>query len=194
MHPAVSLIQSDVSALILMVKNLEASNCGGVAVSGLEMAQNSQRLTWTAEEVDARLKDIMVKCYNVRVPLLLFSGMRAPYEHVSDLLRRRREMVFGRAGLEEYPSEPGRGSERGWLHQSSGCDEGARRLVVNYWKMWFARNSCTCLSEVIKCLTESKGWKAGLSILCFLCPLNRIRSSRTGAPYTFRSPGWKVSL
>jgi len=37
----------------------KASNCGGVAVSGLEMAQNSQRLTWTREEVDNRLKQIM---------------------------------------------------------------------------------------------------------------------------------------
>ncbi|KAI0157820.1 glutamate/Leucine/Phenylalanine/Valine dehydrogenase [Xylariaceae sp. FL1272] len=37
----------------------KASNCGGVAVSGLEMAQNSQRLSWTKEEVDAKLKDIM---------------------------------------------------------------------------------------------------------------------------------------
>ncbi|ODN76670.1 NADP-specific glutamate dehydrogenase [Cryptococcus amylolentus CBS 6039] len=41
----------------------KAANCGGVAVSGLEMAQNSQRLKWTPEEVDAKLKDIMVTCY-----------------------------------------------------------------------------------------------------------------------------------
>ncbi|KAF9017355.1 glutamate dehydrogenase [Hymenopellis radicata] len=37
----------------------KASNCGGVAVSGLEMAQNSQRFKWTPEEVDAKLKGIM---------------------------------------------------------------------------------------------------------------------------------------
>jgi len=37
----------------------KASNCGGVAVSGLEMAQNSARLSWTFEEVDGRLKGIM---------------------------------------------------------------------------------------------------------------------------------------
>ncbi|KAJ1301106.1 hypothetical protein OPQ81_003522 [Rhizoctonia solani] len=42
----------------------KASNCGGVAVSGLEMAQNSQRLTWTSEEVDSKLKDIMTNCFN----------------------------------------------------------------------------------------------------------------------------------
>lgn len=37
----------------------KAANAGGVSVSGLEMAQNSQKLTWTAEEVDERLKRIM---------------------------------------------------------------------------------------------------------------------------------------
>jgi len=37
----------------------KASNAGGVAVSGLEMSQNSMRYSWTAEEVDAKLKAIM---------------------------------------------------------------------------------------------------------------------------------------
>ncbi len=37
----------------------KASNAGGVAVSGLEMSQNSMRYNWTAEEVDAKLKEIM---------------------------------------------------------------------------------------------------------------------------------------
>lgn len=37
----------------------KASNAGGVAVSGLEMSQNSERLKWTREEVDAKLLDIM---------------------------------------------------------------------------------------------------------------------------------------
>ncbi len=37
----------------------KASNAGGVSVSGLEMSQNSERLSWTAEEVDSRLKIIM---------------------------------------------------------------------------------------------------------------------------------------
>jgi glutamate dehydrogenase (NADP+) len=41
----------------------KASNCGGVAVSGLEMAQNSARLQWTEEEVDNKLKDIMKNAY-----------------------------------------------------------------------------------------------------------------------------------
>ena len=38
----------------------KASNAGGVAVSGLEMAQNSLRYNWTREEVDERLKNIMI--------------------------------------------------------------------------------------------------------------------------------------
>lgn len=37
----------------------KAANAGGVAVSGLEMAQNSQRISWTSEEVDEKLKGIM---------------------------------------------------------------------------------------------------------------------------------------
>ena len=37
----------------------KAANAGGVSVSGLEMAQNSQKLTWSAEEVDAKLQSIM---------------------------------------------------------------------------------------------------------------------------------------
>lgn len=41
----------------------KASNAGGVAVSALEMAQNSRRTSWTANEVDARLKEIMKNIY-----------------------------------------------------------------------------------------------------------------------------------
>jgi glutamate dehydrogenase (NADP+) len=37
----------------------KAANAGGVSVSGLEMTQNSQRLNWTRQEVDNRLKLIM---------------------------------------------------------------------------------------------------------------------------------------
>ena len=43
----------------------KAANAGGVATSALEMSQNSERLSWTFEEVDAKLKDIMVNiCHN----------------------------------------------------------------------------------------------------------------------------------
>ncbi|HHV30470.1 NADP-specific glutamate dehydrogenase [Acetivibrio mesophilus] len=41
----------------------KASNAGGVATSGLEMCQNSMRYSWTFEEVDAKLKDIMVNIF-----------------------------------------------------------------------------------------------------------------------------------
>ncbi|MCL2281183.1 MAG: NADP-specific glutamate dehydrogenase, partial [Dehalococcoidia bacterium] len=41
----------------------KAANAGGVATSALEMAQNSARLSWTFEEVDAKLKDIMINIY-----------------------------------------------------------------------------------------------------------------------------------
>ncbi len=43
----------------------KASNAGGVATSALEMSQNSERLSWTFEEVDSKLKNIMVNiCHN----------------------------------------------------------------------------------------------------------------------------------
>ncbi|HFH9922165.1 TPA: NADP-specific glutamate dehydrogenase [Streptococcus suis] len=41
----------------------KAANAGGVAVSALEMSQNSLRLSWTREEVDGRLKDIMANIF-----------------------------------------------------------------------------------------------------------------------------------
>ena len=43
----------------------KAANCGGVAVSGLEMGQNSQRLAWTREEVDEKLKVIMKNAFDL---------------------------------------------------------------------------------------------------------------------------------
>ncbi len=42
----------------------KAANAGGVATSALEMSQNSQRLSWTFEEVDAKLKGIMVNIFH----------------------------------------------------------------------------------------------------------------------------------
>lgn len=42
----------------------KAANAGGVATSGLEMSQNSERLSWTFEEVDAKLKGIMVNIFH----------------------------------------------------------------------------------------------------------------------------------
>jgi hypothetical protein len=45
----------------------KASNAGGVATSGLEMSQNSLRLSWTSEEVDQRLKNIMANIHEACV-------------------------------------------------------------------------------------------------------------------------------
>ena len=42
----------------------KASNAGGVATSGLEMSQNSERLSWTFDEVDTKLKSIMVDIFH----------------------------------------------------------------------------------------------------------------------------------
>jgi glutamate dehydrogenase (NADP+) len=45
----------------------KASNAGGVATSGLEMSQNSMRIKWTAEEVEAKLRGIMQNIHEVCV-------------------------------------------------------------------------------------------------------------------------------
>lgn len=42
----------------------KASNAGGVATSALEMSQNSERLSWSAEEVDAKLQGIMKNIFH----------------------------------------------------------------------------------------------------------------------------------
>ncbi len=42
----------------------KAANAGGVATSGLEMSQNSLRFNWAAEEVDTKLKTIMIAIHN----------------------------------------------------------------------------------------------------------------------------------
>ena len=54
------------SAKILFAPG-KASNAGGVATSGLEMSQNSLRLSWTAEEVDEKLHNIMVSIHEACV-------------------------------------------------------------------------------------------------------------------------------
>ena len=42
----------------------KAANAGGVAVSALEMSQNSMRTVWTFKEVDQKLRGIMIRIYN----------------------------------------------------------------------------------------------------------------------------------
>ncbi len=51
----------------VIVAPSKAVNAGGVAVSGLEMSQNSMRYSWTAEEVDAKLKTIMKNIFEASV-------------------------------------------------------------------------------------------------------------------------------
>ena len=51
----------------VIVAPSKAVNAGGVAVSGLEMSQNSMRYSWSSEEVDAKLKDIMKGIFEVSI-------------------------------------------------------------------------------------------------------------------------------
>ena len=48
----------------LLFAPAKAANAGGVAVSGLEMCQNSMRLAWTFDEVDQRLHQIMLDIFH----------------------------------------------------------------------------------------------------------------------------------
>ena len=54
----------------------KASNAGGVATSGLEMSQNSLRLSWTFEEVDERLHNIMINIYKAAADAAERYGMK----------------------------------------------------------------------------------------------------------------------
>jgi glutamate dehydrogenase (NADP+) len=57
----------------------KAVNAGGVAVSGLEMSQNSMRISWTAEEVDKRLHQIMKDIHESCVKYGLVSDEKVDY-------------------------------------------------------------------------------------------------------------------
>ncbi|MBQ7333405.1 MAG: NADP-specific glutamate dehydrogenase [Clostridia bacterium] len=59
----------------VVVAPSKAVNAGGVAVSGLEMSQNSMRYSWSAEEVDAKLHDIMKDIYDSSVAAAKEYGM-----------------------------------------------------------------------------------------------------------------------
>ncbi|MBQ4617531.1 MAG: NADP-specific glutamate dehydrogenase [Clostridia bacterium] len=59
----------------VVVAPSKAVNAGGVAVSGLEMSQNSMRYSWTAEEVDAKLKQIMKDIFESSVAAAKKYGM-----------------------------------------------------------------------------------------------------------------------
>ena len=57
----------------------KASNAGGVATSGLEMSQNSERLSWTADEVDVKLKGIMKAIHDNAYEAAAKYGMKGNY-------------------------------------------------------------------------------------------------------------------
>jgi len=57
----------------------KAANAGGVATSGLEMSQNSMRLSWTAEEVDKRLHEIMCNIHKTCVETAKEFGAEGNY-------------------------------------------------------------------------------------------------------------------
>ncbi len=57
----------------------KASNAGGVATSALEMSQNSERLSWTFEEVDSKLKGIMVNIFHSMDEAARKYGMEGNY-------------------------------------------------------------------------------------------------------------------
>ena len=58
----------------------KAANAGGVAVSGLEMSQNAEHLSWTFEEVDSKLQGIMESIYTAA------SEAAAAYGHPGNLV------------------------------------------------------------------------------------------------------------
>lgn len=76
----------------------KAANGGGVAVSGFEMAQNSQRARWTAEEVDAKLKGVMKDCFQLckktgeefadksQIPSLVVGANISGFKRVADAM------------------------------------------------------------------------------------------------------------
>ena len=64
---------------VVILAPRKAANAGGVATSALEMSQNSERLSWTFEEVDAKLQGIMVNiCHNM-VDAAEHYGMKGNY-------------------------------------------------------------------------------------------------------------------
>jgi len=63
----------------------KAANAGGVAVSGLEMAQNSARFTWTREEVDDRLRRIMKEIHQASLAAAERFGVAGNYVHGANI-------------------------------------------------------------------------------------------------------------
>ncbi len=74
----------------------KASNAGGVSVSGLEMSQNSERLSWSSEEVDAKLKSIMTNIHDSAYAAAEQFGMKGNYvagANISGFLKVAKAML-----------------------------------------------------------------------------------------------------
>ncbi|MDO9507996.1 MAG: NADP-specific glutamate dehydrogenase [Thermovirgaceae bacterium] len=74
----------------------KAANAGGVATSGLEMSQNSQRLFWTREEVDSKLHGIMVNIHKNCLDAAEMAGAKGNYvvgANVAGFLRVAKAMI-----------------------------------------------------------------------------------------------------
>jgi glutamate dehydrogenase (NADP+) len=63
----------------------KAANAGGVAVSGLEMSQNAMRMSWTAEEVDEKLRQIMVNIHSSCYEAAEENGTPKNYVHGANI-------------------------------------------------------------------------------------------------------------
>ena len=82
----------------MIVAPSKAVNAGGVATSALEMAQNSERLVWSAEEVDKQLHQIMNTIYTMSVEAAERNGLGfnlvaganiAGFERVADAMMQQ---------------------------------------------------------------------------------------------------------
>ena len=78
MPSTLEAVEAFVKAKILYAPG-KASNAGGVATSGLEMSQNSERLSWSREEVDEKLKSIMKNIHDSAYKAAKDFGMEGNY-------------------------------------------------------------------------------------------------------------------
>ena len=81
----------------VIVAPSKAVNAGGVAVSGLEMSQNSMRYSWSAEEVDAKLQTIMRNIFESSVKAANEYGLGDDLVAISQALSRLQTLCSHRA-------------------------------------------------------------------------------------------------
>jgi len=89
---AISVYQSDG----VLYGPAKAANAGGVAVSGLEMSQNSMRLSWTREEVDKKLLGIMKSIHKACLDAAEAYGKKGDYvtgANIAGFLKVARAMM-----------------------------------------------------------------------------------------------------